>query len=172
MKNTTGTTNVKTFTSIYYIFKVKTFVISVSSEDININLSSYHPDENEHLTFSDNYILSKSQVKINIDNVEDDVGFFVIHVHTFVENVTLSESPVLEIYSYVTGTNIGLVWAKDSGKAIFYLLRNIKVNETVKILLVINIHNENGKTSKYFMWNFQKLKLVLVSVFINHKFWS
>lgn len=124
---------------------IQPILISVSSEEINIDLSSFHPDEIGNKSYSDDYILSQSEIQINIYNIEDDVGFLLVQVHTFVENITLSESFVLRTHSYVTGSNIGLIWANNNNKATFYLLRNIKVDPTLKILLVVNIYNSDGK---------------------------
>lgn len=117
----------------------------MASDGINVDLSNYHPSANGLNTFSDNYELEKDQVKLDIFNINDDVGFLVIQVHSFLENVTLSELSKFSLHSYVTGTNIGLLWANDGTDATMYLLRDIKVAPTVKIMLVINIYDEEGK---------------------------
>lgn len=108
-------------------------------------MSLYRPDENGHNTFSNAYILSKDIVKLDIYNINDDVGFLLIQVHSFIESITLSESSRLSLHSYVTGTNIGLIWANNGSEATLYLLRNEKIGATVDIMLVINIYDENGK---------------------------
>lgn len=114
-------------------------------DGIDVDLSSYQP--NGH--FSNSYILSKDLTKLDIYNINDGIGFLLIQVHSFVENVTLSESSKLSPHSYVTGTNIGLIWGNNSNDATLYLLRNIKVGMTVKIMLVINVYDENGKILNY-----------------------
>lgn len=110
-------------------------------------MSKYHPGTNGHTTFSKVYNVSKDTVELDIFNINDDVGFLLVQVHSFIENVTLSQSRKLLLHSYVTGTNIGLIWANNDTDVSFYIMRNIKVKPTITIMLVINIYDENGKIS-------------------------
>lgn len=110
--------------------------------------------------FKKYYNLTDRFTKINITNIRDDVGFFIIQVHTYVENVTLSSTTKLNLGSYVIGTNIGLVWDSDNNTALFYLSRNIKVEQSLQILLVISLYDEDGKHYKI---KTQNVRLVVAS---------
>ncbi|CAH1106341.1 unnamed protein product [Psylliodes chrysocephalus] len=125
------------------VFIITSFISFGSCVDIKIDLSAFDPQDNEYSVFKKYYNLTDRFTKINITNIRDDVGFFIIQVHTYVENVTLSSTTKLNLGSYVIGTNIGLVWDSDNNTALFYLSRNIKVEQSLQILLVISLYDED-----------------------------
>ncbi|CAH1159932.1 unnamed protein product [Phaedon cochleariae] len=111
-------------------------------DGIDIDLSRFHPGPENHSVFRKYYTITEDSTKINITNINDDVGMFIIQVHTFVENVTLSTNLELTLHSYVTGTNVGLLWGSDESSSMFYVLRNIAVQKEVRILLVVTLYDE------------------------------
>ncbi|KAG5879208.1 hypothetical protein JTB14_004098 [Gonioctena quinquepunctata] len=118
------------------------YVNKVSCEAITIDLSRFHPSNTEYSVFKKYYTLSEDTTVVDIENINDDVGFFIIQVHTYIENVTLSNNTIFDPHTYVTGTNIGLIWGSGETRTTFYVLRNIKYMEHARVLLVITVYNE------------------------------
>lgn len=81
---------------------------------------------------------------INIINIPQKVGFFIIQVHSFLHNVTLSSTSEMESQSFIIGTNVGLVGKGDNVKSTFYVTNSLG-NETLKLLLAVIIHEANGR---------------------------
>lgn len=112
----------------------------VYSEDIYLDLSSYHPNRHEYSLFK-RHLDVKNNAIIYIENIEHDVGFFIIQVHTYIENVTLSNNIDLSHGSSVTGTNIGLYSPSHNTSAVFYLFRSNIINDLVHTLIVLHVYD-------------------------------
>lgn len=71
----------------------------------------------------------------------------MIQTHTFNENITLSYNEPLDVHSYTTGTNIGLVWKQDleskDNVATFYLQRSRDVE--LNILIIVTTYTKYGE---------------------------
>ncbi|XP_056641660.1 transmembrane 7 superfamily member 3-like isoform X1 [Diorhabda sublineata] len=109
-------------------------------DKLYLDVSSYHPNQNEYNVFK-RYFDIKNNTTIYIDNIQNDVGFFIIQIHTYIENVTLSNDYNLNYGSYVTGTNIGLYSQSKNNSAVFYLFRNNKISDSLQSLIVLNIYD-------------------------------
>nr|CAH7761451.1 unnamed protein product [Callosobruchus chinensis] len=114
--------------------------IGPAAADIAIDLSRYSPDRNP--LYKGYFYSTSDRTKITLSNIAQDVGFLVVQVHTQFENVTLSNSSKIVYGSYVSGTNLGLVWSASATTATFYLLRNIKVGNEVHFLLAVTVYDE------------------------------
>lgn len=84
---------------------------------------------------------------VKVRNINDDVGFFIIQVHSYIENITLSYNSTLQLHSFVTGSNVGLIYGYGDSNAKFYIFRNVPNNHIYdSFLLVITIYDALGKT--------------------------
>ncbi|CAG9856293.1 unnamed protein product [Phyllotreta striolata] len=123
-----------------------TSILFADSATINIDLSTFHPGDENSNVLKHYYNITDRITAINVARIADDVGFFVIQAHTFIENVTLSNSTQPVEGSSSTGTNIGLVWLAKEQKwepfARFYLTRNAPIDNSIRLLLVINVYDE------------------------------
>ncbi|XP_057659697.1 transmembrane 7 superfamily member 3-like isoform X3 [Diorhabda carinulata] len=109
-------------------------------DKLYLDVSSYHPNQNEYNVFK-RYFDIKNNTIIYINNIQNDVGFFIIQIHTYIENVTLSNDYNLNYGSYVTGTNIGLYSQSKNNSAVFYLFINNKIGDSLQSLIVLNIYD-------------------------------
>ncbi|CAG9836142.1 unnamed protein product [Diabrotica balteata] len=124
------------------LFFCATIISLVRCETIPINLAVYHPNTHRYDAFKEYYDLKGNLTVINISNIQSDVGFFIIQVHTYLENVTLSDSPNFTHGSSVTGANIGLV--SNGSIDTFYLKRPHKLSPFVHVLIVVAVYDEQA----------------------------
>ncbi|XP_019865812.2 transmembrane 7 superfamily member 3 [Aethina tumida] len=107
------------------------------AQDITFDLSDRLKSTNILKQF---YNFTNDRAQINIKNIADSVGFIIVQVHSHLNNVTLSSSRDNNLYSTITGTNIGLIYANDSSSTTFYLSKSFTQHN--KILIVITIHKD------------------------------
>lgn len=109
--------------------------------DIFIDLGS----EQKTVTLFQN--LTDLECRISVIKINSNVTFLVIQTHTFNENITLSYNEPLDVHSYTTGTNIGLVWKQDleskDNVATFYLQRSRDVE--LNILIIVTTYTKYGE---------------------------
>ncbi|KAJ8913338.1 hypothetical protein NQ315_013309 [Exocentrus adspersus] len=114
-------------------------VCSVCGDDIEVDLANYHPaNKNTYRMYTN---VSEDLMKIKIKNINDDVGFFILQIHSYIENLTLSYNSTFGPSSFVTGTNIGLIYGDSKSSAKFYLFRNIKYYSNASVLIVVSIYD-------------------------------
>lgn len=77
--------------------------------------------------------------QIRVINIPATVGFFIIQVHSFPYNVTLSSTPNFQSKTTVKGPNIGLV-SFNQNDSKFYVRSK---NET-RVLIVVTIYQPEG----------------------------
>lgn len=111
-----------------------------------MDLSGYVPNSGMKSVFQKYITLNEDVTVIKVDNIHDDVGFFIIQLHSFIENVTLSYNSTLQAHSFVSGTNIGLIYGYGDSSAIFYIFRNVQRNYHIydPFLIVITVYDALG----------------------------
>lgn len=111
-----------------------------------MDLTGYVPNSGTKSVFQKYITLSEDITAINIENIDDDVGFLIIQLHSFIENVTLSYNFTLQAHSFVTGSNIGLIYGYGDSTATFYVFRNVQRNYHIydPFLLVITVYDALG----------------------------
>ncbi|XP_018562655.1 transmembrane 7 superfamily member 3-like [Anoplophora glabripennis] len=115
----------------------------VSCKNVEVDLSNYWPNSPTINVFQKYITLSEDVTTVNILNINDDVGFLIIQVHSYVENITLSYNSTLQLHSFVTGTNVGLIYGYGESSANFYIFRNVPNNQHVydSFLLVVTVYD-------------------------------
>lgn len=122
---------------------------SACCDIINIDLSNYDPANKTARLFSTLHKLQETASEINLQNINPDVGFFVIQVHSFKHDVVLSSSEVPSGYTSVNGSNIGLVDVYDAklhnlgSSSRYYLYKNEMV--PFNIMIAVTLYDINGK---------------------------
>lgn len=81
--------------------------------------------------------------RINVLNINYAVGFFLIQVHSYLKNITLS----YDSDSQASGTNIGLIWKANSANAAqFYLFRDhIAQLDNIEVFIAVSTYSKYGK---------------------------
>ncbi|KAL1506734.1 hypothetical protein ABEB36_006040 [Hypothenemus hampei] len=89
---------------------------------------------------------------ITVLNFNPNVKFFIIQVHSFHENLTLSYENPVNTNSFTSGQNIGLVWMQqfstkfgslNNNSVNFYLFRRGTILNNLDILLSVSTYAEN-----------------------------
>lgn len=84
--------------------------------------------------------LTERLTVIEVTNAPSDVRFFIVQVHSFVYNLTLSSTPEKGTETYIKGTNVGLV-ALNTPDATFYIQ---DYNSTVTVLISVIPYEDKG----------------------------
>uniref|UniRef100_A0AAR5P9F3 TM7S3/TM198-like domain-containing protein n=1 Tax=Dendroctonus ponderosae TaxID=77166 RepID=A0AAR5P9F3_DENPD len=78
--------------------------------------------------------------RIDVININAGVGFFLIQVHSYMGNITLSDDSDAQI----SGTNIGLIWKGNSENvAHFYLFRDhLALLDNITMLIAVSTYSK------------------------------
>ncbi|RZC42089.1 transmembrane 7 superfamily member 3-like, partial [Asbolus verrucosus] len=101
---------------------------------ITFDLSDYDPTNATTATQKLLVNLTVGLTQIQVTNIPDDIGFFIVQVHSYPYNVTLSSSYKMKKQNTIKGTNIGLV-SLNQKKTTFYV--KSKNFSTALIVVVI-----------------------------------
>ena len=118
----------------------------VSGGTIQFDLSNYDRF-NESTHAYEVYESVSSFAVIKVVNVVDDVGFFVVQVHSYKERVVLSR---FDRYNYLNGTNIGFVEVvseSDDDESYNYYLQGNGLGD-VRVLVVVTVYTVQGKCTR------------------------
>lgn len=122
----------------------------VLKQNVDIDLSSYDKTNKSSNVFIRYLNLAQGNAVVNVRNVPNNQGFFVIQVHNLYANISLSTTPNLVPKTFITGTNIGLVQQNlDSTKTYQYYVQ-YREQPSFKILLTLVVYEKTGKRTIWF----------------------
>lgn len=94
-------------------------------------------------TLFDRYKISFGTTKILIRNIPQDDGFFLIQVHSFAQEIILTNGTSFNLHSSVSGTNVGLVkilLPTDATKTFPFYLR---ANQSGTVLIAVTVYSSS-----------------------------
>ncbi|KAH0809332.1 hypothetical protein MTP99_011906 [Tenebrio molitor] len=103
---------------------------------VTFDLTDYQPGNKTTEVHKAFVNLTAGVAKVQVINVPSNVGFFVIQVHAYRDNVTLSSTRKMKSHTTVKGTNVGLVSFSHEDTT-FY----VKNKNDTKALIVIVIYD-------------------------------
>ncbi|XP_044254477.1 transmembrane 7 superfamily member 3-like [Tribolium madens] len=117
---------------LFFVFVVY-FTVS-EGRVITFDLSNYEP-QNVTTQVQKVHVNLTRVSQIRVINIPESVGFFIIQVHSFLDNVTLSSSPKFKSKTTIKGPNVGLV-SFNLSDTIFYVRNKIET----RALIVVTIY--------------------------------
>jgi hypothetical protein len=110
---------------------------------VTFDLTDYQPGNKTTEVHKAFVNLTAGVAKVQVINVPSNVGFFVIQVHAYRDNVTLSSTRKMKSHTTIKGTNVGLVSFSHEDTT-FY----VKNKNDTKALIVIVIYDTKGKSAR------------------------